>query len=107
MRAGKLRHRISIERAIETQDSSYNEAMLQWVLFAEVSASINPLSGRELIRAKQVELEVDTEVIIRYLDGLSPKMRIVYRDRVFEILSVINTEERNRELRLLCSEVKP
>lgn len=107
MRAGKLRHRISIERAIETQDSSYNEPTSQWVLFAEVSASISPLNGRELIRAKQVELKTDTEIMIRYLDGLSPKMRIVYRDRVFEILSIINTEERNRELRLLCSEVKP
>lgn len=107
MRAGKLRHRISIERAIETQDSSYNEAVLQWVLFAEVSANIIPLSGRELIRAKQVELETDTEITIRYMDGLSPKMRIVYRDRVFEILNIINTEERNREIRLLCSEVKP
>lgn len=107
MRAGKLRHRISIERAIETQDSSYNEAVIQWVLFAEVSASIIPLSGRELIRAKQVELETDTEITIRYLDGLSPKMRIMYRDRVFEILNIINTEERNREIHLLCSEVKP
>lgn len=107
MRAGKLRHRISIQRVIETQESSYNEPTGQWVLFAEVSASIVPLSGRELIRAKQVELETDTEITIRYLDGLSPKMRIVYRDRVFEILSIINTEERNRELRLLCSEVKP
>jgi SPP1 family predicted phage head-tail adaptor len=107
MRAGKLRHRISIERSIETQDSSYNEPLLQWVLFAEVSASITPLNGRELIRAKQVELEVDTEITIRYLDGLSPKMRIIYRGRIFEILSIINTEERNRELRLLCSEVKP
>ena len=107
MRAGKLRHRISIERAIETQDSSYNEAVLQWVLFAEVSANIIPLSGRELIRAKQVELETDTEITIRYLDGLSPKMRIVYRGRFFEILNIINTEERNREIHLLCSEVKP
>ena len=43
-------------------------------------------------------------IIIRYLSGIVPKMRVKYGSRIFDILSVINVSERNRELQLMCRE---
>ena len=43
-------------------------------------------------------------IIIRYLSGIVPKMRVKFGSRIFDILSVINVKESNRELQLMCRE---
>jgi SPP1 family predicted phage head-tail adaptor len=66
---------------------------------------VEPLQGRELWTAKQVVAEVTHRIRFRHLSGVVPTQRVVFGSRTFEILSVINPEERNRELELLCKEV--
>ena len=41
---------------------------------------------------------------MRYLSGIVPKMRVKVGSRIFDILSIINVDERNRELQLMCRE---
>jgi len=103
LRIGKLRRRITIERVTETQDT--DGAVLEtWSTYATVQASIEPISGREYFAAQSTQADVTHRIRIRYLSGIVPKMRVSYNSRIFDILSVINVGERNRELQLMCRE---
>ena len=103
MRAGALRHKIVIQEPTETQDS-VGGPDATWSTFATVWASIEPLNGRELFAAQQINAEITARIRIRYLSGVIPKMRVSFGERIFEILSVINLEERNREMELMVKE---
>jgi len=104
--AGALRHRLSIEHLVAgspTQDAG-GEVDQAWVELAEVWGSIEPLRGRELIAAQQAQSETTGTIRIRYRAGITSKMRVVFRARIFEILGVVNPMERNVELVLSVRE---
>lgn len=104
MRIGKLRRRITIRCATLTQNS-IGEMVQSWADFARnVPAQIVPANGKEAIQAAQVNAQQQVIVCIRYLPGVSPQMRIIYGTRTFEINSVMNKEERNREMEIVCVE---
>jgi len=108
MKAGKLRHRIELQSNAPTQDS-YGEPIASWTTDDTVWASIEPLSGRELLRAQEVHAEVTTRIRVRYPGALGASTltaddRIKHGARIFEIAAVINPDERDRELELLCVE---
>lgn len=103
MRAGDLRHRVTIQQLVTVYDE-YNQPVEMWQDLTTVWAAIEPLSGREYWQAKAVNAEVTHRVRMRYRAGITPEMRLVFNGRVFEILAVLNLEERNIELQLLCKE---
>jgi len=100
---GNLRHRVTIQKPVITHDNIGQEVE-SWQEVAIVWASIEPLSGKEYFNAQQVNSEISTKVCIRYMAGITSKMRIVFKTHIYNILSVINFEERNIYLQLLCSE---
>jgi SPP1 family predicted phage head-tail adaptor len=104
MRAGGLRHRIVIQEATETQNS-FNEAVPVWSTFAERYASLVPQSGREFIAASQIVPELQALITLRWVNGVTPKMRVQMGTRVFDILAVLDLEGRNREMQLACREL--
>ncbi len=104
MRAGKLRHPITIEQPTDTQGSTYGQAGLTWTTFKRTRASIEPASGKEQIGADQVQAGVTHVVGMRFIPGVTTKMRIAFGTRVFSIISTLNIQERNRELKLMCME---
>jgi len=67
-------------------------------------ASIEPISGREYFSAQTTQADVTHRINLRYVAGVKPKMRVKYGSRIFDILSVSNVDERNRELQLMCRE---
>ena len=103
MRIGKLRHLITIEQVAETQDSD-GSVIETWSAFADVQASIEPISGREYFAAQTTQADVTHRISLRFIAGVIPKMRVKYGSRIFGILSAINVNERNRELQLMCRE---
>lgn len=104
MKAGDLRHSVTIERVTETTDD-LGQPVQVWTPVATVRAAVEPLQGRELYAAQAVHSEAQYNVRVRYLSGITPKDRVKYGSRYLNILSVIDKEERHRELTLLCSEV--
>ena len=104
MRSGRLNRRVTIQRLTVTKDE-YNADIESWEDAATLWAHIEPLRGREYWQAKQVVGEVTGRITIRYLDGIDEKMRVTYGDRTYNILAVINPEEKNRILQLLVKEV--
>jgi SPP1 family predicted phage head-tail adaptor len=103
MRAGRLRHRVSIQAPSETLDD-FGEADLSWATDSTVWASIEPISGNERFSSDQVTAELTHRVFIRYLTGLTPRKRLLFGSRVFQIQSILNKDEKNEQLELLCRE---
>jgi len=104
MRGGKLRHQIVIQQTTESRNA-VGEVDDTWSTFATVRASVEPLQGRESFVLSQSLAEMTIRFRIRYLDGVTPKMRISYDSRLFDIESVVHVNERGREMHLLSREV--
>ena len=105
MKAGRLRHEITIQQVSETKDT-YGGVDKSWSTFATVRAEIKPLSGREYFANEQQNSTISHKVAIRYLAGVTAKMRVLFGSRTLEIVSPpINFEERNIEMVLMCREV--
>lgn len=101
--AGKLRFPATVEEVTETKNS-YGESTVSWSTRSHTRASIRPLNGREYFDQAKAESEVSHKVVIRYEDGITTKMRINYSNRIFDIQSILNVDERNRQLTLMCLE---
>lgn len=67
-------------------------------------ASVEPLRGREYQEAQKIRPELTYKITIRYRPGITPDMYIKYKERLFEIVSVINVKERNEIIELMCTE---
>ncbi len=103
MQAGKLRYLVTVQQPTDTPNS-FGEPVITWAALVRTHASIEPLSGRELWNAQQVQAQVTHRVRLRYYPGVMAKMRVSYGSRYLNIESVIDPEERHRELELLCTE---
>jgi SPP1 family predicted phage head-tail adaptor len=101
MRAGKLRHRITIEAPTASQDE-YGEPIPTWAPLFTVWAAREDLAGREYFAAAQIQSEVTTKFRIRHRDGITAKMRVNDGGRLYDIAAVQDPEGRGRELILLC-----
>ena len=104
LRIGPLNKRITIEQVTETRDS-YGAVVEAWGVFAVVNASVSPLVGREYIAAKQISADVTHKIRLRYLSGITPKMRISWDGRIFDIESILNVDECNREMVIMAREI--
>ena len=102
MDAGVLRDRVTVQQATETRNS-LGESILSYSTFAEVSASVQGVSAREFLLAGQQQVEVSHRVKMRYLTGLTPQMRLSWRGRTLEIISILEHENRSVH-ELICQE---
>ena len=105
MKAGSLRHRVTIQRLTITQGPS-GDLVETWADVATLWGAVEPLSGREYWQAQQVAAETSIRVRIRYRAGLDTTMRVIHDARTLEILSIVDPEERHAELQLMCRELK-
>jgi len=102
---GELRHRVSLQTKTITKAEGIPQE--NWTTVATVWAAIADLSGKEYFQAASVQSEVTSRIRIRYRPGITPAMRVFYGSRLFTILSVIDKDERHREIELMCKEVIP
>ncbi len=100
MEIGKLRHYVTIEYPAESFNTD-GELVTTWTQKAKVWASIEPLLGKEYWESKQVVSTVTGKIRMRYLSGMTEKMRVVSGDNIYGIEAIINPEQRNIELILL------
>lgn len=107
MRAGSLRHSVTIERPFENRVLGESNKKT-YVTYATVFASIRPLNGEERIKENYMKHRVTHEIRMRYIPevdiGILPTCRINYQGFYFYIEYVINEDYMNRELILRCNE---
>jgi SPP1 family predicted phage head-tail adaptor len=87
------------------RQSSSGERLDAWTAFANVRAFIRPISGKELRAATRRRSAIDTEIEIRWLDGVkgAGAMRVVHRGVAYTIHAAIDPELRRKKLLLQCS----
>lgn len=103
MRAGRLRHWVTIQNPEKTRNQ-VGEPVTIWTELATVPAAVEPVSSKEQFAAKQFLPEITHRIKIRYLSGVSHKSRIVFNGRIFELDPPRNADERNRELEIMAKE---
>lgn len=107
MRTGKLRHRIDIQR-YTVIENELGDQLEYWDTIAYAWAAIEPISGQEFWEAARIAAEVTHKVTMRLpgvtIKQVSPADRIAFGSRILEIESILDIEERGRELVLLCKE---
>lgn len=69
-----------------------------------VWASVAPTTGREYDEAQKLREETTYKVVTRYFSDITSDMKILFRNRVLDIVSVLNINERNEELQLVVKE---
>lgn len=84
--AGRLRHRILIERYVldlgsngdVIQDPNTGETSSSWVEVATVWAEIKPISVREFIAAQATQSKIEARVVMRNRTDLDGALRLVH-----------------------------
>lgn len=104
MHAGLLWHTVTIETKVISATGDRGQPIYTWQTLATVPAQIEELTGRKLELARQLQITATHKVTIRYLSTLSPKDRISYIGRVFNIGYVINLDLKNFTMELFCTE---
>jgi SPP1 family predicted phage head-tail adaptor len=111
MKAGKLRHRATLQQNTPTQNAA-GQFLPSWTNVLggsnQVWCEVLPASGREFEKYRQMVAELTHTVRMRYMPNALPteKMRFLYGSRVLNIQSAVNVDERNKEMICLCVETK-
>lgn len=74
----RLRHRVVIQKPVETQSSVDGSMAVSWVDVATVWAAIEPLSTRELIAAQAENSLVSAKIIMRYRNDFDHACRLYH-----------------------------
>ena len=106
VRAGKLRKQIAIQATTRSTDTmgGYTDS---WATSATVWGSIDMLSGRELVEAQKKSARATHRIVIRYRSDITVRAdrRLLWNSRAFNILSVMNPDERNELQDILAEEI--
>ena len=94
---GKLRERVTIQQATESRNA-LGETTLSWATFAERWASVEGVSAREALELGQIDVSVTHRVRMRYVDGMTQNMRIVWRGRTLEIIALLEYANRSEHV---------
>lgn len=110
VRAGAMRERVVIQSLSTDRDSYGGEVDasddLNWSEFWRCWGDLQPLTGRELQQAGQLQSEITAECRIRYRDGITEEMRLLQGTTIYDIRSVIDAGTAKRELVLGIRERK-
>ena len=106
MRAGRLRHRITIQRPSFAQDPITGEMVKTWVdAWTRVPSDVDPVSVNQFVADGAPQNKVTARVLIRYRAGVDGTMRILHRGKVYDIEGVLpDTVSGLEYLTLPCSE---
>lgn len=107
IQAGKLRHRVVIQKQAESQNQSDGSIIVEWVDVAKVWCAIEPLSAREFVSAQAEASKITTRITVRYRSDITAKMRLYHaaKDMYYNIEGVLADKDSGIEyLTLPCSE---
>lgn len=101
---GDMRHYVIVEKLREVEQNTYGEETQDWGSLSVHWAQITPLSGNELMTARQLNAEVTYRFDMWYDSAIKTQYRIKHGDRYFYILSVVNVGEESQFMQILAVE---
>jgi SPP1 family predicted phage head-tail adaptor len=107
--AGKYRHIVTFQRLLENQNT-YGEVAkdleANWIFAFKARVGIFPISGKDILTEEVRKGEITHKILMRYTKNVDSSMRILFGNRIFEIVSPpVNFQEMNLEMQLLCREI--
>jgi SPP1 family predicted phage head-tail adaptor len=103
MPAGRYKQRITIQDPARLKNST-GEVESVWTEHSSRWAEVRELSGSERYIDPVVMETASHQVKMRYEPGITQDMRILYDGKTLDIRSIIDPDERKRELVLICRE---
>ena len=103
--AGEMIHSVAFQSPPASSDSEGGFSGT-WTTNLTVKVAIKPVTGRELSLGDKRTATITHEIWMRYVPGrtVTPKQRIIYGSRIFQVRAVINVDEHNEWFRILCEE---
>lgn len=103
---GALNERIEIQQETTTRGSS-GQYILAWerLAYAWAKVDFTDTGSGEQIRDDKVVVSTSTSFIIRYISGITEKMRIVYRGDNYSITNIY-AHDRARTMTLQAQKVE-
>lgn len=103
MQAGKLRELITLQAPGVAKDG-LGQRVESWNTVADVYARAQPLRGREFFAAGQINSEASVKFTIRYRDGVTANMRVLWRGVPHALVAEpMDVDGQRVQLELLCS----
>ena len=102
---GRYNKKLSIYRYTEIRDA-LNQRKTVLKKLRTVWAELVPVRGTEFLESYKDANQLQYKIHCRYIKGLTEKDVLVYKDRQFEITSIINISEANVTLEIYCTEWK-
>ncbi|MDZ5609746.1 phage head closure protein [Bacillus pseudomycoides] len=108
MNPAKFNKRIVIEKLTGTKDEEGNSIPAEWKEFVSVWAKAETPFGSgfnsEIFKGNAEFVIKLINFTIRYKEGITSAMRVRYQNRLFEIKSAIDIDEKHKEICLICEE---
>ncbi|HEI8511243.1 TPA: phage head closure protein [Proteus mirabilis] len=102
--AGRFRHIITLQQPEPKPNRISGDEVIWRDVLKDIHASVEPLRGREYFQAQQVQSETTFRIRMRWFPQVKSTMRVCFGSRIFNIVAIIDPEERHRELQLMCKE---
>lgn len=101
MQPGKRNRRITLQTyGITIDDEGLQKK--DWIDIATVWANMKNYNNKEKFQSGTIQDKQTCEMNIRYMKGITNAERVKYNDTYYDILSVQNINEQNKEILLLC-----
>jgi len=104
--AARLRNKVIIQAYTDTIDAAGGPSGT-WSNFITRWAAVVPLNGAEYFSSQQLGVDVNVRIRLRFdslAQTITPKHRVLWGSRTFDIKTVINPQEKNKEIILMCGE---
>lgn len=109
---GRYRHRVEIQYPVDAQDSDTGANTRTFMTFYldsdtpldSVPAEVLTGPGRQLHAAGTKLAETTARISMRWFDGLTPDMRVLWDGKTFDIISIETDTTARLEYRLNCKD---
>jgi SPP1 family predicted phage head-tail adaptor len=95
--AGRLRHKLALQRKVQTRDPATGAVLTVWRTYANVHGEVAPASAREFQAAAAEQSEVRGKITIRYRADVDATHRAIHRGKAYEFLGVLADNESGLE----------
>lgn len=102
MRAGKLKHRVTIQTPGQVRDPA-GQPSTGWTDFDTVWADVRYLNGRQFLTSNAEKNAATASIRVRWRTDLNAAMRVVYGATVLDIVAVLPDEEGQDHVDLACT----
>jgi len=102
MKIGELINRIDIQNYVRTENE-VGEEVKQWQSYKKLWSKFYNSSVKDQLKAGKDAASIVYEIVIRYRKDINTTMRVVYKEKNYNIDHVVNYKEQNIETHLFCT----